>query len=286
MPSRTEGAASAWRFVHTGSRSPAYNMAVDEAMLVAHQEGRSPPTLRFYGWNPPTLSIGYFQQADREVDFERLKRHGIGFVRRPTGGRAVLHSGELTYSIVVGENYPGMPAGIEDACRKLSEGLLWGFRLLGLDVQSSGSGRIETGDLQSDSAACFEVPSRYEMVLGGRKLAGSSQMRAKGVILQHGSVPLELQADVLMDVLRYASEEERSRAKRVFERKAVAIADGMRRMDLPIPSMEAIEKAFFAGFREALAADLVLGELNVFEQELADRLSAEKYMSDDWNFRR
>jgi lipoyl(octanoyl) transferase len=262
-------------------------MAIDEAMLLAHQEGRTPPTLRFYGWSPAALSIGYFQQAEKEVDLEELRRRGVGFVRRPTGGRAVLHDKELTYSIVISESYPGMQAGVEETCRALSEGLLRGFHLLGLDAEIKGSGGMTDSEApKPESAACFDTPSRYELVLEGRKTAGSSQMRAKGVILQHGSVPLELDADLLFDVLRFDSEEEKSRAKRIFERKSVAIGDGLRNKNLPVPTMEAVERAFFAGFGEGLEADLVSGVLSGYEEELAARLAAEKYVRDDWNMRR
>lgn len=110
-------------------------MAVDEAVLTMHSEGKVPPTLRFYGWNPATLSIGYFQKADEEVDFTVLEAQGLGFVRRPTGGRAVLHDQELTYSMIVSEDYPGMPRSVTEAYRVLSEGLLHGFRRLGLQAE-------------------------------------------------------------------------------------------------------------------------------------------------------
>lgn len=124
-----------WRFIRSGKCSPAYNMAVDEAVLTMHSEGRVPPTLRFYGWNPATLSIGYFQKADEEVEFAELEAKGLGFVRRPTGGRAVLHDQELTYSMIVSEDYPGMPRSVTEAYRVLSEGLLHGFRRLGLQAE-------------------------------------------------------------------------------------------------------------------------------------------------------
>ena len=268
-----------WRFVHTGDRSPAENMAIDEAMMIAHREGRVPPTVRFYGWNPATLSIGYFQQADKEVDMEALRQRGLGFVRRATGGRAVLHDRELTYSIVVSEQHPGIPASVAEAYRVLSLGLLIGFRELGLDAKMTGldeaadaagsetpspsnpanrhadfgapslhpdsavgqenseaaslpanpavrqasfeapsplpdvtSGQADTAGAarRAASAACFDAPSKYELVVEGRKIAGSAQMRAKGVILQHGSVLLELDADQLFEVLRFAGPERRS----------------------------------------------------------------------------
>ncbi|MEG0451323.1 MAG: lipoate--protein ligase family protein, partial [Lysinibacillus sp.] len=126
-----------WYFIHSGPCSPSFNMALDEALLDWHSEGSMPPIIRFYEWNPATLSIGYFQQAERDINLQAVKDQNLGFVRRPTGGRAVLHDQELTYSIIVSENYPDMPETVTEAYRVLSEGLLLGFRKLGLDAYFS-----------------------------------------------------------------------------------------------------------------------------------------------------
>ena len=92
-----------WYFINSGPCSPSFNMALDEALLDWHSEGKIPPVIRFYEWNPATLSIGYFQQADKDINLDAVKEQGLGFVRRPTGGRAVLHDSELTYSVIVSE---------------------------------------------------------------------------------------------------------------------------------------------------------------------------------------
>lgn len=280
-----------WRFVHTGNRSSAENMAIDEAMLTAHQEGITPPTVRFYGWNPATLSIGYFQQADKEVDFAALRSRGIGFVRRATGGRAVLHDRELTYSIIVSESYPGIPTSVREAYRVLSIGLLQGFRNLGLDARMTGVDAMdeaeETGASQSTgSSACFDSPSRYELVVEGQKIAGSAQMRAKGVILQHGSILLDLDTNLLFDVLRFPDERTKVRLKRVFESKAVAVNACRRSRNESPVTIQELEAAFLTGFAEGLGAELVPGKLTDLEEKLAQRLSIDKYASDGWNLRR
>jgi lipoate-protein ligase A len=219
-----------WRFIRSGLGTPAYNMAMDEAITVAHSEGKVPPTLRFYGWNPPTLSIGYFQKAAAEVDLEAAERQGIGFVRRPTGGRAVLHDQELTYSIIVAENYPGMPSGVTEAYRVLSEGLLRGFIKLGLDAQmvQLESNRASREVEAMTSAACFDAPSWYELVVEGRKVAGSAQMRYKGAVLQHGSVLLELDVDQLFGLLRFPNDAVRQRMQKSFHSKAIASQRSMK----------------------------------------------------------
>ncbi|SDX13280.1 biotin/lipoate A/B protein ligase family protein [Paenibacillus sp. CF384] len=286
-----------WRFVHTGNRTPAENMAIDEAIVVAHERGLVPPTVRFYGWSPATLSIGCFQKAAEEVDFDALHKHGLGFVRRATGGRAVLHDQELTYSLIVSENYPGIPSSVVEAYRVLSMGLLFGFRKLGLAANMSGMDDLEA-DVLADpstcsasrgkvmSAACFDAPSKYELVVEGKKIAGSAQMRTKGVILQHGSILIELDADLLYDVLRFDDETEKRLMKKVFERKAVAINTCLRRKgELPLMISD-VEEAFRIGFAQGLETELIYGTLTEFETELANQLAVDKYGADGWNLRR
>jgi lipoate-protein ligase A len=276
-----------WRFVHTGNRSPAQNMAIDEAILTAHSEGLVPPTVRFYGWSPATLSIGYFQKA-AELDFEAIAAEGVGFVRRPTGGRAVLHDAELTYSIIVSESYPGIPANVTEAYRVLSEGLLLGFRGLGLDARmvQLASEEDKQAYASPGSAACFDSPSWYELVVEGRKVAGSAQTRHKGVVLQHGSILLDMDTDRLFRLLKFSSEKVAERMKRSFSQKAVAINDVLRSLGRPAIGLPEAEKAFRAGIAAALGVTLEDGALTPREQELAAELAANKYGTDEWNLRR
>ncbi|WP_426452413.1 lipoate--protein ligase family protein [Paenibacillus sp. S-38] len=277
-----------WRWIRSGLSAPDYNMAVDEAILTAHSEGRVPPTVRFYGWNPPTLSVGYFQKAQTEVDFEALEREGIGFVRRATGGRAVLHDRELTYSMIVSEQYEGIPRSVTEAYRVLSEGLLLGFRRLGLaaDMVQLESEEDKSQYASIGSAACFDSPSWYELVVEGRKIAGSAQTRQKGVVLQHGSILLDLDADQLFGLLKFASERVGERMKAQFLRKAVAINDLRQAAGLPDVTLAQVEEAFAHGIAEGLGIRLVPGELTPREAELAERLVTEKYGNPEWNLRR
>jgi len=275
-----------WRLIRSGRRSPAENMAVDEAILTNVSEGKAPPTVRFYGWQPAALSVGYFQRAEEEVDIAEVLRRGLGFVRRPTGGRAVLHDNELTYSVAVPESHPDMPGTVSAAYRLLSEGLLAGFRRLGLDARMASLADGRKTEAAAGSAACFDSPSWYELVVEGRKTAGSAQLRHKGSILQHGSVPLELDADLLFAVLRFPDERLRLRMKASFADKAAAVNDLLRRLGKPPVTAEQAEEAFAAGFAEALGVQLVPGALTAGERELADALAREKYGSEAWNLRR
>lgn len=280
---------TAWRFIRSGAMSPADNMAIDEAMLITHSEGKTPPTVRFYGWNPPTLSIGYFQRAEDEVELAELRRQGVGFVRRPTGGRAVLHDRELTYSMIVSESYPDMPKTVNEAYRVLSEGLLCGFRRLGLRAEMVNLGMPEEKAKYTStagSAACFDSPSWYELVVEGRKIAGSAQTRSRGVILQHGSILQEMDTEQLFSLLRFSNERVKERLKQSFHTKAVSIGDICRAMERESPTYAELETAFRDGISEGLGVELVDGELTAEERQLAKQLAADKYGSDEWSFRR
>lgn len=279
---------SEWRFIRSGLGAPDYNMAVDEAILTAHSEGLVPPTVRFYGWNPATLSVGFFQKAASEVNFDALEQEGIGFVRRATGGRAVLHDKELTYSMIVSESYPGIPRSVTEAYRVLSEGLLLGFRKLGLSAEMVQLENEEEKEKYASmgSAACFDSPSWYELVVEGRKVAGSAQTRQKGVVLQHGSILLDLDADQLFRLLRFSNERVMERMKQQFLKKAVAINEVRGGAGQPRVELSEVEEAFTAGIEEGLGIRLVPSELTDHEQELVGRLLVEKYGNSEWNLRR
>lgn len=210
-----------WRFIDSGRRDPAFNMALDEALLFWHSENKIPPTIRFYGWNPPTLSVGYFQNIEKEINLDAVKKHGLGFVRRPTGGRGVLHDQELTYSVIVSEEHPEMPKTVTEAYRVISEGILEGFRELELDAYFAiPRTEKEKQSLKNPrSSVCFDAPSWYELVVEGRKVAGSAQTRQKGVILQHGSILLDLDEDKLFDLFIYKNDRLRERMQRNFKQK-------------------------------------------------------------------
>ncbi|GIP37922.1 octanoyltransferase LipM [Paenibacillus sp. J31TS4] len=276
-----------WRFIRSGSGSPADNMAIDEAILIAHSEGRVGPTLRFYGWEPAAVSIGYFQKGS-DVKTEEIGRQGLGFVRRPTGGRAVLHDSELTYSMIVNEEYPGLPKRVTEAYRVLSQGLLNGFLNLGLDAHMVNLASEEEKAKYDamGSAACFDSPSWYELVVEGRKVAGSAQMRQRGVVLQHGSILLDLDIPRLFSLLTFRTDALRARLEESFSRKAVAINELLQATGRPSVGLAQVEEAFARGIEEGMGIRLVEEELTPYERELAATLAEEKYATDAWNARR
>lgn len=273
-----------WHFINSGKCDAAYNMALDEALLEWHSKGEIGPVLRFYEWEPATLSIGYFQSVEKEIDMGQVAKLGLGFVRRPTGGRGVLHEHELTYSVIVSESYPSMPETVTEAYRVISGGLLEGFRLLGLDAHFSvpRSERERSGLKNPKSGVCFDAPSWYELVVEGKKVAGSAQTRQKGVILQHGAILTSLDEDKLVSLFKFRSERLRDRVRKSLPDKAVAID---RLMDRPVTIEECVD-AFSAGFEKAL--DITLEPMTLSEEQLAyvKEIEREKYANDEWTFRK
>jgi lipoyl(octanoyl) transferase len=273
-----------WRFIDSGNSSPSFNMALDEALLDWHSVGKIPPVIRFYGWEPATLSIGYFQKVEKEIDLEAVKTHGLGFVRRPTGGRGVLHEHELTYSVIVSEDHPEMPKTVTEAYRVISEGILKGFHQLGLEAYFAVPKTDEERSALKNprSAVCFDAPSWYELVVEGRKVAGSAQTRQKGVILQHGAILLDLDEDKLFSLFKYPSERVKERMKSAFKSKAVAINEiSPRRITL-----EEAKEAFYKGFAEGLNIELESYQLTEDELDYVNKIAKERYESDEWNFKR
>lgn len=273
-----------WAFLDTGNQSAAYNMAVDEALLDWHSKGDIPPVVRFYGWEPAALSIGYFQKAEKEVNFEELQKHGLGFVRRPTGGRGVLHEHELTYSVIVSENHPEMPAGVTEAYRVISEGVLQGFRTLGLQAEFAvPRTEEEKASLKNPrSSVCFDAPSWYELVVEGRKVAGSAQTRQKGVILQHGSILLDIDEDKLFSLFHYPNDRVKERMKSAFKSKAVAIND----LRAESVTLDEARVSFKQGFEQGLNIELAPLQLTEDQNRQIAVIQKERYENPSWNFRR
>ncbi|MBE0556809.1 MAG: lipoate--protein ligase family protein, partial [Proteobacteria bacterium] len=162
-------------------------MAVDEAIFRERIRTKAPPTLRFYGWRTPAVSVGHNQDA-REIDIAACRGLGIAIVRRPTGGKAVLHERELTYAVIAGDDVPPFPPDILETYRIISDCIGAGLAVCGIRAEMQSDGRGEAAATLSNS--CFAFPSRYELLVGGRKICGAAQVRSCGVFLQHGALLL------------------------------------------------------------------------------------------------
>ncbi|EGQ3460393.1 lipoate--protein ligase family protein [Staphylococcus pseudintermedius] len=272
-----------WHFMNTGSHHPYYNMALDEALLNFVSRGEIDPVVRFYTWNPPTLSIGYFQRLSKEIDIEKVKEKGYGLVRRQTGGRGVLHDKELTYSVIVPEAHPDMPQTVTEAYRVISGGLLEGFKSLGFDAHFAVPRSKEEREKlkQPRSSVCFDAPSWYELVVEGKKIAGSAQTRQKGVILQHGSILQDVDIDDLFDMFIFKNERLKAKMKEGFVEKAVAIND----LSNETITLAQMEVAFKEGFKKALDIEFKPLELTVAQQDEVKALE-EKYRSEAFLYRK
>ncbi|MEH6936280.1 biotin/lipoate A/B protein ligase family protein [Bacillus sp. JJ664] len=272
-----------WYFINSGKKSGSYNMALDECLIKWQSEEGFLPTLRFYEWEHPTVTIGYFQK-NQEISLEQLKKYNGDFVRRQTGGRSVLHHEELTYSVIVPENYPNMPVTVTEAYKVISMGILEGFKLLGLDASFAvPKTAAEKDELKKPSSAvCFDAPSWYEVVVNDKKIAGSAQTRQKGSILQHGSIPLNIDVTMLYDLYIFSSEEVRNRMKKRFLERATWINA---ESDTP-KSMDELYIAFKEGFEIGLDIELVPYELTEDQEKEVQALVESKYSTEEWNLRK
>jgi lipoate-protein ligase A len=264
-----------WRILPYSLGDPAWNMAVDEAILIHYLNNLAPPTLRFYGWTIPTLSLGYFQDVGREVNLPNLKKKGFGLVRRCTGGRAVLHHHELTYSVTGGEK-DGLPNNLTEVYLYISKALADAFRSFGLtaELHSTGlPGNPGTG-------ACFATPSWYELMVDGRKLVGSAQFRQKDSFLQHGSILVDFSAADLVAVLNL---HQKSSVEVIanLEQKVTSF----KQLGIKIQPDE-LSQAIKASFERLYGIKWKTGTLTGEEQRLTEQLMVEKYASDSWNFLR
>jgi lipoate-protein ligase A len=264
-----------WRLLITPPTQGAWNMAVDEAILEAVGRGASFPTLRLYAWEPACLSLGYAQPLT-DVDVPRLLARGWEMVRRLTGGRAVLHTDEITYSVIAPLDEPRVAGTVLESYRRLAAALVEALRLLSLPVEVQEHNRTSG---KTPNPVCFEVPSTSEITIGGKKLVGSAQARRKEGILQHGSLPLTGDLRRILQVLVFPDEEARARAASHLLERATTVETALGR----VVSWNEAAQAYTAAFRSVLALDLQPGELSPQEKARTGQLVSAKYAHPDWN---
>ena len=263
-------------------------MAVDEAMMQAVSDGAA-PTLRLYGWRPAAVSLGYFQSPDEGIDREQVMARGYGLVRRPTGGRAILHDDEVTYSVAIRESEVPHGHSVMQSYRYISRGVEAGLQRLGVGAQlvdkrpgpvgkrpgqQGAEAEAKAADLPT---VCFAKASRCDMVVDGRKIVGSAQVRRNGVILQHGSVPMTI------DLAAHAAVMPGVAGKpEALDAAACGVSDSIGRE----VSFEELAEAIVEGFREALGVELSEGGLTDGERSAVEARCRDKYGSDEGNLRR
>jgi lipoyl(octanoyl) transferase len=271
-----------WRLVRmdpaSGNAAGAWNMAVDEAILEAVGSRQVLPTLRLYAWAPPCLSLG-FAQPVKDVDRAALARNGWDLVRRPTGGRAILHTDELTYSVIAPLDEPRVAGGVLQSYCRLAGALVNALQRLGLPAQAEKEYLLAAGT-QSNEPVCFEVPSNYEITVSGRKLVGSAQARRKEGVLQHGSLPLYGDLTRITQALAYPDEAARVRAAD----RLLAHAANAQMLGRSLTWTQSAD-AFVYAFQETLNLDFHEELLTSDELHRAGELVEQKYGNASWTDR-
>ena len=269
-----------WRLIKDSYHTGFMNMAIDEAIMIAHREGLVPPTIRFYQWSPPAVSLGYFQDLQKEIDVDVCQDMGIDIVRRPTGGKAVLHDKELTYSFIIRENHPLVNNSILETYKKISGGMIRGLSYIGVMaelVPLREKPEIHHSDFKS---ICFSVPSQYEVQVEGKKIVGSAQVRKREIVLQHGSLLIELEKDKLFSVFNFPSAQIRERFKKRFN--ATSLEEILKRKI----NFSELSEILPRGFEKEFGVRLLEGKLTEQEEKISKELLENKYLTYEWNYER
>jgi lipoate---protein ligase len=249
---------SEFRFIPFSENSAARNMAIDEAILQCHKQVGK-PTVRFYGWNPPAVSIGYFQGIEQEIDLNACKKYGIDVVRRLTGAGAVFHDKELTYSFVGPQNL--VPLNILESYKKICGALINGFSKLGISSEF--------------------VPIN-DIISNGKKISGNAQTRREEGVLQHGTVLMEVDVDKMFSLLLVPDEKLKGKMIQQVKERVTSIELQLQKK----VSVEEVSDALKKGFEERFSVKLVEGKLTETELELANKLEKEKFTNREWNYKR
>jgi len=250
-----------WRLLLTGENTAFVNMAVDKAILVAHSEGKVPPTVRFYRWMPPAISIGYFQSILEEIDIDACKRLGVDYVRRITGGGAVFHENELTYSIVIAESHPNVPKNILSSYGRICNALIRGLQRLGIHATYAPINDI---------------------VVDGKKISGNAQTRKMNTVLQHGTILLDVDVETMFSILKVPNEKIKDKMITDVKQRVTSI----HRVLGTHAEFDEVAAAMKQGFEEEFHVTLVKGSLTSEEKRLAKKFEKECFSATSWNHRR
>jgi len=264
-----------WRLIQHRHQSGARNMAVDEALLESVIAGDSPPILRLYDWDPPCLTLGYAQPFS-DVNLFRLQQHQWSVTRRPTGGRAILHTDEITYAVIGSQSDPRLSGSVLDTYRTISSALINALSLLGIEARADKL--YATQPSGSTPPVCFEVPSNYEMTVNGLKILGSAQARRQNALLQHGALPLQGDITRILDVLNFPIEQARSDARTRLLAHATHVGAYLNQEI----SWDTVSEAFEKAFSRTLNITFFRDDLSPRELARASSLEMEKYGNPDW----
>ncbi|MDR0554612.1 MAG: lipoate--protein ligase family protein [Treponema sp.] len=249
-----------FRLLNTGYHTCFYNLGLDDALLEGVIRGASPPVLRFYGWNPPAVSVGYFQGLEEEVDLAACAERGVDVIRRVTGGGAVFHNRELTYSMVMPATHPLAGESILDSYRILCRGILRGFALLGLDA---------------------EFAPINDIICGGKKISGNAQTRRQGALLQHGTILLQNDVEFMFSLLKTPQEKLKGRHIQDVKERVTSLQDQGLTVDF-----DKAAQVFAQGFQEALDLEWIETSFLRAEEEDRAREAALAFSRSEWLYKR
>jgi lipoyl(octanoyl) transferase len=252
-----------WRLIEDESKDGEVNMAIDKAMLTSCELGMSPPTLRLYSWARPTLSVGYAQDFNKEINVGRCRQLGIQIVRRPTGGRALLHYHEVTYSFTAPIPHPKFPSSLLGAYKTVAKALLEGLKEMGVcDAILASREKVHNDRNRYHSPSCLSIINHLEIEVRGAKLIGSAQRRTKGAFLQHGSILLSLDRQLLNSLFKYSTEDNRHRSMDTLTNKVLTLPECIGKNVTHKEVCQALKN----GFSRVLQGDWTQGCLNSFER--------------------
>lgn len=248
------------RLLTTGHKSAYENMSIDEAVLIHAQENHQ-STLRFYGWRPAAISIGYFQSLKEEVDLNECQKQHIDYIRRVTGGGAVFHETEVTYSLIAPVDGQFIPQDIISSYKKICQGIIEGLKILGIESQF--------------------VPLN-DIIASGKKISGNAQTRKKNVLLQHGTILLDVNVEKMFHILKVPQEKLRDKLIKDVKQRVVGVKNLLgRRVDF-----ESCQEALIKGFEKALTLEYSKIPLTASELKMAKELQDKKYSLPEWNLMR
>jgi lipoate-protein ligase A len=266
-----------WRIILTSPTPGAWNMAVDEALLGSMGSEGAIPILRLFAWEPACLSLGYTQPAG-DVDADKLAAYQWDLVRRPTGGRAILHTDELTYSVIAPLGEPVVIGNVLESYQRIAQALLLALQYLGLPARAD---KDYHNSSQPSGPVCFDVPSHYEITVNGKKLIGSAQARRKQGVLQHGTLPLYGDLTRITRCLVFPSEEMRTMAANSMLERATTVETVLGKTVQWSDAAQAFQNAF----AKSLDIEFTEDQLSAAEKIRANELVAEKYGNPQWVLR-
>lgn len=264
-----------WRVViDSEPRNGSMNMAIDEMLMRRQDNGESPPTIRFYQWKPVAISLGQFQNID-SINLQRCDEKNVDIVRRITGGRAILHKNDVTYSVVAPDTNRIVSGKLMDTYKKISVALLEGLKILGVQAELSAG---EHGSGSRDTV-CFNSTARFELTTLGKKLIGSAQCRRYGAVLQHGSLPMVSEIEFFLNLLQFSNVEKYEKAKAIYLRKAASLDQVFEKCN----DFKTITAALLKGMLNKLQIEADVFSFSDEELAHADFIRSKKYANDNWN---